>query len=83
MQEKLSLEEKKKLQRFINQAERLSLCNFFENGKPKMLLTLGDKSTKAIRDRLRELLLCQGGAKKGARSSLVTGFRRDLTTPKS
>ncbi len=48
MQEKLSLEDKKKLQTFANQAQRLSLCKFFENGKRKRLLMLGDQSTKAI-----------------------------------
>ena len=34
-------------------------------------------------ERLRELHICQGGAKKGDKSSLVAGFRRYLTTPKS
>jgi len=48
MQEQLTLEEKKNLQRFINQADRLSFCNFFKNGKPPMALLLGDESTRAI-----------------------------------
>jgi hypothetical protein len=36
-----------------------------------------------IRERLRKLRFCQGGRGKGDESSLETGFRRDLTTPKS
>lgn len=48
MQENLKSEDRKNLQMFINQADRLSFCNFFKNGKPKMALTLGDESTMAI-----------------------------------
>ncbi|NJR40288.1 MAG: hypothetical protein HC781_17505 [Leptolyngbyaceae cyanobacterium CSU_1_4] len=48
MQEQLDLEDKKKLQRYVNRANRLSLCKFFKNGKPKMVLGLGNESTKAI-----------------------------------
>lgn len=39
--------------------------------------------TKNIRDRLRELHICQEGAGKGDKFSLGKGFRRALTTPKS
>lgn len=48
MPKQINSEDKKQLQRFINQVERLSLCNFFKNGKPKMALALGDELTKAI-----------------------------------
>lgn len=48
MQEQLNSEDKHKLQMFINQANRLSFCKFFKDGKPKMALALGDDRTKAI-----------------------------------
>ena len=48
MQEQLDLEDKKKLQRFVNRANRLSLCKFFRHGEPRMVLALGNESTKAI-----------------------------------
>lgn len=48
MQKQLALEDKSNLQMFTNQADRLSFCNFFKNGKHKMALALGDESTKAI-----------------------------------
>ncbi|MBD2099594.1 hypothetical protein [Leptolyngbya sp. FACHB-261] len=48
IQEQLNPEDKKKIQMFINQANRLALCKFLKNGQPRMALALGDESTKAI-----------------------------------
>ncbi|MBD1869293.1 hypothetical protein H6F95_18705 [Cyanobacteria bacterium FACHB-471] len=48
MQEQLNLEDKRKLQMFVNQADRLSFCKFFETNKSGMALALGDELTEAI-----------------------------------
>jgi inner membrane protein len=49
----------------------------------RRLKTGGAGELWVIRDRLSELHFCQEGAGKGDKSSLGTGFRRYLTTPKS
>lgn len=48
MQEQLDSEAKRKLQAFVSQADRLSSCKFFKNGKPDLTLALGDEFTKAL-----------------------------------
>jgi hypothetical protein len=48
MQQKLSLSDEERIQSFINQAGRLSSCEFFKNGEPKLLLGFGSSVTKAI-----------------------------------
>jgi len=48
MHEHLNSEDRKKFQMFIDQADRLSSCKFFKDGKPKMAFCLGEQLTRAI-----------------------------------